>query len=1017
MGMQGGSIGAIALGVVIAIVGVATGNYELLVPAILLIAGGATGLAFPPKAASRSGAKSQNLDIATASEGFPIPVIVGEQKVTGNYMQWSKEFFRHKKIYGQPVAGGGKGGGSDQPKGVIGFDYYLAYEYALCMGPIDSCMQVWSSPGEVPMRDQSPVVEIAYATGQDYIEVSLANHNEGGIARLYRGSPLQTRTNPGGSDPYVQDNLAPPNVTAVAIVSGGTGYAAGTKAAVTGDGTGAEVAITVTGGVIVNVRVTKRGYGYTAANIVLSNIGSGSGASFIVTIPGATMNYRNICFALMGPGAFTSNSGGFKIGRFPQPKSYQFILRRLPGSFAADMTGVKAMRRDDYSVIAGFQIRGSGDATKPSYVQGNPAAFAYEVMTNKIWGRGLSSSLIDETSFVAASQYFYARNLGISYTIDAAAKITDFLDILRTHFKTILVWDGETLKMRVLMNPAETSANIQTLNESQVVNLRVTRPDWFQTYNEIRAEFNNVARNYRPDVIHVIDGANVALVGGRINPLRIQLPALADFNTAWKMTQRILREYAYPLATATFEMNMFKSGIEVGDTFRLIWSEYGTGKQTMYFTCLKKVEASSSTELVKITAVEDINLSGVDAEETEITVPDKQPWELLPDLNANTVGLFIVPGTVNDDISPIAVIELSPLITVGNRELIFLGQRRNRGVTGFAINFKQDKPDFTFLDNYDSFAITGALLTAVDDVNAFDRTPEGAFDFSLISPEDDEGPLLAACSRVILSTDDLETLADSGGGQFWIGEECILVGYVQRIDVNQYRAFNVIRGAFGTDAAVHAALVPFYFVDALPLRIPLPKSIGLHSQGEGSEDATKTTQFIVNPIGTIGVTETGDPFYPFHEDPDQNQKIIGVGNRPLSPIPLSKSNNGDGTYNFVVRPRNFHKGADTKPFFQAILEANDELDNLEFLIQQIDINGDPVTDTVLQTYYVPRPVQHSGKQGGSLALANRTPSDMIDPAKGIVTIVNINREADTVEVRIFARLAGFRSINPARFYF
>jgi hypothetical protein len=998
MSAKAGSIGGIVVGAVLIVVGAVLTAYGqlygigLITSGVGMVAGGAVGLAYQPKSSSAEGAKARQLEVATAAEGFPIPVIWGEQKVTGNFMEYRKEFFRSVKIYGQPVSGGGKGGGSDEPKGVVGFDYYLQFEYALCMGPIDSVMQVWSAPGEVAMREDNPVPELVYAPGQEFLEFTLGGKQEGGLLRLYRGAKNQTRVNPNGSDKYFQDYISFVEVTA-----GGAGYNGNSKAQVVGDGTGAEVSLVIEAGEVVSVRILKRGYGYTAATITTT--GPGAGAVFEVQILGNTLHYQNICWALMGPG------DGFKIGRFPQPKSYQFVLRRLPGDFDADGLGTKGMRRDDGTLIAGFKIRGSNDSTKPGYIGANPAAMAYEILTNRLWGRGYSSAMIHEASFVAASNYFAERHIGMNYMADSPEKLSEFLDLLRTHLRTIMVWDGELLKMRVLMNPAETKANIQTLTPSHISGFRTTRPDWSQTYSELRAEYISTLRNYRPDLVHVMDGANISINRGRINPLRINLPAFSDFNTVWKQLQRMLREYSYPLATAAWEMNMFRSQVEVGDTVRIQWPEYGAGIQTTYWIVLKKEEVESDSEMIKVEAIEDHDMTPLDGEEDESDIPSTQFWEELPDLNPADIGLFITPGTANNDVFPVAVYELSPIITQNKRFLIFLGQKGNEGVTGFAIYWKQGNAEFKFLENYDSFSITGNLATAIDDTFFTDRSAEGAFEFSLRDPENDEAPMLSACSRVILPSDSLEDLLDAESAIMFVEQEAIQIGYVEKIGVNQYRAYNVIRGALGTEIKVHPALAPFYFIDALPLKVNLA--------GTGIKNDT-VTAFRVNPLGTLGATETGSPFYPIWTDTDLNEKILGVGMSPLPPIPIRKVVDHGQYWKFTLRPRFYHKGAGTKPFFQAILDLNEELDGMNFVIRQLDAAGNYLKDSRDISYAIPRSWRAGGDGDDK---PNYFPETMNDETAGVVVLSNVYVEADCAELQIFSRVGSARSVEPCRFYF
>ena len=83
--------------------------------------------------------------------------------------------------------------------------------------------------------------------------------------------------NGGNSD--LNDN----QIKTVYIENGGTGYSNGT-ASILGDGSGGEVTITTTGGVITSVQVTQGGKGYTYGIIDLST-NSGSGSKLIPIIP------------------------------------------------------------------------------------------------------------------------------------------------------------------------------------------------------------------------------------------------------------------------------------------------------------------------------------------------------------------------------------------------------------------------------------------------------------------------------------------------------------------------------------------------------------------------------------------------------------------------------------------------------------------------------------------------------------------------------------------------------------
>lgn len=266
---------SIVLGAILVVTGIGT------FAGIMLIAGGIYSLAFAPKTPDQEAAQAQELNVATSSVGHPVPVVFGEVRMTPNFMDYSDSTFRSVEVKGEKP---GKGGG-DAEAPTLGFDYYLQWEYGICMGPVDAIGAVHTVPGEVLMH------EGGWTTFSiDYMELSLDDEKSGGVVRIYRGADDQTR-----------------------IASGDSYQSKG-------------------------------------------------------------MNYRNVCWALVGVG-----DNGYKMGQQPTPPTLQFEIRRLPKPTRDDLT------------TPSIRTRGSFDSGHPAYTAANPAAIVYELLTNKVWGRGLSA--------------------------------------------------------------------------------------------------------------------------------------------------------------------------------------------------------------------------------------------------------------------------------------------------------------------------------------------------------------------------------------------------------------------------------------------------------------------------------------------------------------------------------------------------------------------------------------------------------------------------------------------------
>ncbi len=876
MSGQAGSIGSIILGVVLVIASFYDGGSTLL-PGIMLIVGGAVGLAFAPKSASMDQARAQQLQVATASTGFPIPVVFGEQKLTGNFGNYTQDQFRTVPIPA-PSAGGK---GSSAIDGISGYNYYLAYEYMLCLGPVDSINAVISQPGEVVMTGIDPS-GLIFGDTDDYLEANIATKTEGGLIRIYRGNPDQTRIASG--DPYFANG----------------------------------------------------------------------------------MNYRNICWTLFGPG------GGFHLGGLPQAKSYGFLVRRLP-----------KVLRDDGSSIDGFHTNCSDDGSSINFFQANPAAIIYEIMTNKFWGRGLSSDLFDEASFIAASQYFFDQGLGMSFTLDSAHGVNDLIDNIRQHLNTLLVLEGDVYKLRVLLDQSQTHGAIQTLTDDMVTNLSVQRPDWSSTYNELRAEFNNRERNYRSDIVTVQDLPNMQLNGGRINPQRIQLTGFTDFNIARRMAFRILTENSYPFATATFEANRFRSQTEIGDVVRIIWRNWDDSVATGYFMVLKMEEGASEDENIKYTCIESQLLQPVLGEETDTDIPDKQPWQRLPQYDEADINLFVPIGDNTDPVDPITAIE-TPAIRVAGAfsRILILGQPPRKSLAGINV-FTVQSPYAMALDGntfvnrgtIKYFAITGSLMTAIGDFGYWDRSAAG-FEFSLTSFSLDESDLLGSANLVDQTSDNLETLIHANTCFMVIGEEILQIGKVDKIGTNHYRARNFIRGRFGTGIVRHAVAETFFYVTTLP---------------EGIDSSTLTIGYYTDlkgyPVSNSGPVAVGDAFPLYHAEPENNRIYKGTSRAPLPPSLISLT--GAGFVNIALRPRFYDQGAGTRPFIVAM--------------QTLISSG--VGSSSMSFQY-----QLDNGLVKSLTSFLFTPDDFDDKTAGSVNFTLTTGAADTL--RIWSVINGRKSVNP-----
>lgn len=694
------------------------------------------------------------------------------------------------------------------------------------------------------------------------------------------------------------------------------------------------------------------------------------------------MNYRNICWALFMDFWINRNQA--------VPKTYQFIIRRFPKCI-----------RDDGSTASGIETRASYNSFHAAYNMANPAAAIYELMTNRLWGRGISSDEIDEPSFEVASLYFRQKNLGCSFVLDSPDKLVTILDSLRMQFRTQLTWDNGKWKLRCLLDPAQTAETILTLTDSEVNGLEVNRPMWPGTANELRVEFNSKDKLYKPDSVHVADLGNMAITG-RSNPLNITLRAMTEWNIVLRQAHRILREISYPAMRATFKMNRFRSQLAVGDTFRLIWKEWGADTVTAYFRVIK-LQPQGKSDDIKVTASEDPFLSPVSGSETTISLPTSQAWEKINPIDYRELSLFSFPDSSNGAILPIAAFEMPAMMTGGLvHKMMVLGEKPSPGTLGAQlVAAREGTSNYGVISGTPSFAVAGELLTPVTHSRQTDRT-ESFLQFSLFKTAD--AYIVLGANQVSSDSDSLETLANGGRDYFFIGDEIIQVGVIEQLDANQFRARNVIRGCFGSRIHPHPVGSPIFY---------MPVLAGEYATGQVI--LNNIVKFRAYPITTAGVNQIGGDFYTEHADSEQTQFYLGLGVRPLTPEPISIVKVGSGPsakFTIVIRPRFVNHGAGVGPL---IGDYDPDTDTVSGAIKTLNASLGSMS-------YVARYLLNNGTKTGDFVVRPQdttvTPEALDSQSAGLVTMINFPAVIGTPEVtgiEIRSVLNNYQSAAPARF--
>ena len=265
----------------------------------------------------------------------------------------------------------------------------------------------------------------------------------------------------------------------------------------------------------------------------------------------------------------------------------------------------------------------------------NPALCIRDYLTSTRYGRGIDTSLIDDTTFNVAANYCdetvtiggaTVKRYTCNGVVDTSAGSMDILKKLLTSCRGFLIFSGG--KYKLVINKAETATF--TFSEDNIVgSWSISLGNKNSQYNRIRANFFNPDRNWQPDLAIVDSSALRTQDNGLLLEKTIDLPFTSDIDRA-KMITTINLNQSRQGIICEFTSTIEGLRCEAGD---VVYIKHATpGWDTLNSNSGKlfrvmKISLQSSDE-VRITATE-YDLTVFDF--GTIAVSDASPNTNLPD--------------------------------------------------------------------------------------------------------------------------------------------------------------------------------------------------------------------------------------------------------------------------------------------------------------------------------------------------------------------------------------------------
>lgn len=302
--------------------------------------------------------------------------------------------------------------------------------------------------------------------------------------------------------------------------------------------------------------------------------------------------YKGTCHIvarqLTSAAASATDRGAF-LGNSTSIRAWSFELERYPALFSGQSAGENKVG-----------------------VDANPANVIYEILTNKEWGFGVSSSTIDLVNLLSVADTLITESNGFSLLLDREMPARDMLQELGRQIDGAIFVSHVTGKWTVKLARADYDIDtIPQLTDDNVTEVRdYTRGSWEDTTNTISVEYDKRDDDYKLSYALAQDMANAMIQGdgtvtnaqstvGKVAFPGVKSSALAS-NLAW----RELRTQSYPLARCTLVVNRRIWSLSIGSV--IAWSNVERGFNRLPMRITRINYGRLEDNKMSVTVVQDV---------------------------------------------------------------------------------------------------------------------------------------------------------------------------------------------------------------------------------------------------------------------------------------------------------------------------------------------------------------------------------------------------------------------------
>lgn len=255
----------------------------------------------------------------------------------------------------------------------------------------------------------------------------------------------------------------------------------------------------------------------------------------------------------------------------------------------------------------------------------NPAHIIRECLTDPDWGMGYQDADIDDVSFMNAADTLFDEKMGMSLLWSRQDTIEEFVQEVTKHIDAALYVDRRTglFTLKLVRDDYE-EASLPVFDESNISKIQnLQKASFGELVNSVTVNYWDAATG-KTASLTVQDTALVQMQNAVINTT-IQYPGFTSPEVASIAAMRDLKALSSPLWSGTIYCGQDAEDLNIGDVFKLSWSDYEIENVVMRITGLAFGNGKSKT--VKVICTQDVYAT---PNESTIKAPDiEDGWQPL----------------------------------------------------------------------------------------------------------------------------------------------------------------------------------------------------------------------------------------------------------------------------------------------------------------------------------------------------------------------------------------------------